>query len=171
MSTLGSDIYSGTAMFGKFVAVLGAVGTSLMALILMYIGISALRDKHTHQVTATISSFDNPCMMDIKTGFYTCYAHIAYYVAKDGQATKMEANNVQLIAKVPLKAGDQIILYYDPSNPADIKQELFPRKTGWWLIGSGLVIGGVGVGLAWLTFYSKGFAAITGGASILKAVF
>lgn len=171
MSSVGSDIYNGAAVFGKITTTLGAIGSLFVALVLIFIGVSVLRDKKTAQTLATIISPNPICQYDMKTKGYLCSANVSYTAIQGGVSTEFQAHNIEIFSQTGLNVGDKITLYYDPENPTDVGQELIPRRGGWALIGTGVLVGGIGVGIAWLAFNYKGFAAVAGATSIFKSIF
>lgn len=169
-SGLGSKIYSGVAMYGRFRAVMGAIIGVIIALIIIIIGVSQPRDPHTEIMPMTITSV-SPCSKQITSSrdssstSYQCSISVSFPAA-DGSS--IDVQSIAVSMPTPPISGDIILLRYDPVDPTSVVQEISPRALGWSLIGGGVLLGGFTVGLAVLAFKSKGFAAIEGAAGLLS---
>jgi len=154
--------------------VVGAVFGVVIMLVMIIIGVAALRDKHTASATMRVVSVAScgPAPPadgrgDAAAG-YTCAVNVSF-VAADGK-TYNPPRAVTVAAPAPLAVGSAVSLRYDPGNPNDVVQEAPPKMTGWILIGGGVALGALTAGIAALTFKSKGFAEFEGAAGLLGAL-
>lgn len=162
----GSKVYSGAAAFGRVYATIGAIIGVIIALILIFLGISKLHDPHTQSVTATVTLASN-CAAAAGAGApVTCTVSATYTVGARAYAV----TGLRVTRATPPTQGSSITLWYDPANPQDAVYENFPRSLGWGLIGFGVLLGGITTGIAVLTYKSKGFAAGYGAVEGLSMV-
>jgi hypothetical protein len=160
-SSFGKTAETGLAMGGRIYSVMGAVVGIIIMLIMVIIGFTKLRDKHTASAPMTVTSV-TACSQRTtsdgqgnSTSDYVCGVAVSFTI---GGKTYASPQPINVSSPVPLVAGNVITLRYDPSNPTDITQEASPRTTGWMLIGGGVALGALSVGIAVLTFKSKGLA-------------
>jgi hypothetical protein len=171
-TSLGSEVYSGVAVYGRFRAVVGAVIGVIIALLLIIIGFSKLRDKHTASASMTVTAV-RACVAPPAGGgqgtatMYACTVDVSFSTP-DGKA--FHAAGVKVTVPAQVIQGDVLVLRYDPANPSDVVQEVSPRTAGWAMIGGGALVGVTAVGIAVLSFKSKGFAAIEGTAGLIGDV-
>lgn len=171
---IGSGIYSGVALYGRFQAVLGVVIGVIISIILISYGISRLHDPHTSdaQMNITEVSACNQQMISGNKGNtyaqYSCNISVSF-IASNGN--KYNVSNINVNSSVPLKVGMSIYLRYDPSNPSSVVQEISPRTLGWGLIAGGILVSAIAIGIAVLSFKYKGFAAVEGTASLASSIF
>jgi hypothetical protein len=165
---VGSAIYSGVAMYGRFRAVIGAIMGTIIALVLIIIGVVRLKDRRT--ATATMTVVSASCAKRVQSDKrgdtytdYVCIATVSYRASNGGQYV---VSNVNIAAPSPLVPDALITLRYDPANPADVIQDSTPRALGWGLIAGGILVGAISVGVAVMTFKSKEFAAVSGAVGI-----
>ena len=154
--SLGSDIYKGSAVFGRVYATIGAVIGIIIAIILIFMGMKKLRDPHTATVTATATKVSecSKSAQQNQAPTYSCEIVATYTVGN-----KQYVESVSVSRATPVAQGSTITLRYNPQNPASVVYEMAPKVEGRALIGVGLLIGGITTGIAVLTFKSKGFAA------------
>ena len=157
---------------GRFYSVIGAVVGVIIMIIMIIMGFMKLRDKHTASAPMTVEKVDS-CTQHLPDGqgnfttIYVCSIMVSFVV--NGK-TYSSSSPLKVKVPAPLKPGDTITLRYDPNNPADITQEgSSPKTMGWMLIGGGVAFGALSVGIAVLTFKSKGFAEFEGAAGLLSA--
>jgi hypothetical protein len=168
--TIGDDVYTGVAVYGRIRAVLGAVVGIVIMLTLIVIGTVRLRDPHTATAMMEITAATCYSVKNAQghpTG-YSCDISVRF-LAADGRW--YVAPHVGAASAAPLSVGKTIALRYDPAHPASVVQETMPRALGWALIGGGLLVGGGMTALAVLSFKSKGFAALEGAAGIAGMAF
>jgi hypothetical protein len=156
----GGSYESSSASFGRVYSVFGAIVGTIIAIILVCIGISRLRDPHTFTATATVVAVTS-CQANTQNPqngaptSYSCVVSAVYTVGGGIHAVK----GLAVARSSPLQVGSTFTIRYDPSTPSDAVYELSPRGLGWGLIGFGLLIGGVAVGIAVEAHKSEGFAA------------
>lgn len=172
-SSFGKTAATGLAVGGRVYSVIGAVVGVIIMVIMIIIGFTKLRDKHTESAPMTVTDV-TACATNSSTDSqgntttnYVCSVSVSF-VAANGK-TYSSPQPISVTASVPVVKGSQITLRYDPNNPTDITQEASPRTTGWMLIGGGVALGALSVGVAVLTFKSKGFAEFEGAAGLLSA--
>ncbi len=169
---LGADIYTGVATYGRFRAVVGAALAVIIALTIIIIGVMALRDKHTASAAMTVTAVSSCQAEPVQTdgnGQYTTYRCIIG-VSFPYQGATVIASGIQYRSGAPPAVGDKVTLRFNPKKPNDVIQEIPPRLLAGGLIAGGLLLGGVSVGLAVLTFRSKGFAAMEGTIGIAESL-
>lgn len=168
--TLGQEIYSGVAVYGRIRAVLGAVVGVIIMLTLIVIGTTRLRDPHTATAMMAVTAATCYPVKDAhgNPAGYSCDVSVRF-LAADGRW--YVAPHVTVASPTPLSPGKTVALRYDPANPASVVQEVSPRALGWALIGGGLLVGGGMTALAVLSFKSKGFAALEGTAGLANMAF
>ena len=156
------------AIGGRVYATIGAVIGSLIALVLILIGVHELRDKHTASAPMTVVSVAQTTPITVSvtsngttqtTTKYASSVHVTF-TAADGKKYTAVAS---VTMPAPVTVGEVITLRYIPADPANsVKQEPSPRALGWGLIVGGVVLAAVTVGAAVLTFKSRTFAQIEG---------
>jgi hypothetical protein len=170
--SIGSDIYTGVATYGRFQAVMGAIIGTIIALILIFVGIVKMRDLHTFAAMMTVGAVNNCSQQTQKTNNQTTITYICSvnvtFIAADGKT--YSAKNVTVSAPNPVSMGDSLPLRYNPNNPSDVVQEISPKLLGFGLIGFGLTMGVLSIGMAVLTFKSKGFAAVEGTLGVAESL-
>lgn len=170
---IGSGIYSGVAMYGRFQAIIGVIFGVIISLILISVGVSKLRDPHTSVAQMTVTSVDG-CSQNTnitKKGTIItnlCTVSVAF---NSSNGKRYTVQNVEVSWPTPLKVGMLINLRYDPANPTSVVQEMSPHALGWGLIGGGVFLSAIVIGIAILSFKSKGFAAVEGTASLANSFF
>lgn len=165
---LSREIYSGVATYGRFQAATGAIIGVIIAIVLVIIGASRLRDTHTATARMTVTAATCnplPTQPNGQSSGYACVVAVSF-TAADGR--QYAAPQVSVTSQTPLAVGMAVALRYDPANPADVVQELPPRALGWGLIGGGAIVAVGAVGAAVLAFKSKGFAAVEGTADLVR---
>lgn len=169
-ASFGKMAVNGLAIGGRFYSVMGAVVGVIIMLIMVIIGVSKLHDKRTASALMTVTKVTacNQQTVTDRNGNtsvnYLCSVLVKFTV---GGNVYTPPQSISVTAPAPLANGDAIKLRYDPNNPTDIVQEVNPRALGWGLIGGGVFFGALSVGVAVMTFKSKGFAAFEGAAGLL----
>lgn len=162
--SLGQEVYTGTATFGRVYATIGAVIGVIIALILIFAGVAKLRDPHTQAVVATVTKVAGCAPRKAaKTTEYACVVDATFVVAKKTYT----ATNLSITRPAPLRTGETVTLRFAPGDPGGAVYEMAPRTAGWALVGLGALIGGVTTGIALLTYKYKGFAAVEGAVSAI----
>jgi len=172
-ASFGKMAVNGLAIGGRFYSVMGAVVGVIIMLIMVIIGFSKLHDKRTASALMTVTKVTacNQQTVTDRNGNtsvnYLCSVLVKFTV---GGNVYTSPQSVSVTVPAPLANGDAIKLRYDPNNPTDIVQEVNPRALGWGLIGGGVFFGALTVGIAVMTFKSKGFAAFEGAAGLLGSI-
>ena len=154
--------YSGAATFGRIQTTIGAVVACVIALIMVVVGRAKLRDPNTSKATATITSVGSTAQSTLNgTTTYTSSVSISYTTAAGHTLT---AAGLTLTGRTKPVAGQTLTVYYNPTQPTDVKIESSPRAVGWGLIGGAFLVAAFGIGVAVLARKSKVFAAVDGAA-------
>lgn len=116
----GEKIYSGTATFGRVMAVFGVIMGTLAGLILIPLGIYFIihKTKLTSQTSGKIDTKSpNPCTPYAKdnTVLYNCLFHVNYTINGTQYSKLITVSD----SSRPYSDGDNITIYYDPKNPND----------------------------------------------------
>ena len=164
-----NDAVEGLAIIGRGQAIIGAIIGTIVALVLLAVGIGKLRDKHTAVVDGIVTKSN--CIThvgDTTNGHPTqnCVFDASYSVNNEQHVAQgLQSANQNAIIK-----GQKVPIRYDPKNPADSKYELPPIEVGVGLILGALLLATISIGWATITMRSKEAAAIGGGIGILDAV-
>lgn len=159
MSTsVGREIYEGTASFGRFYSLLGAIIISLISIPIFMLGIYIINHKK-HLSTATgiiqTSKCDTVLSEDGKSQSLSCGYTIKYTV------NDIEYISFAITNKI-YKDGDSITVYYDPLQPANIEIDPIPPVVGWVVIAIMLLL----IIAAWVNVYMtrkfKIYSTVTG---------
>jgi len=164
--SLGSEIYSDAASFGRVYAIIGAVVASLFALMCILGGIYIIYHKsHLKSVTGIVTS-DSLCTR-LDENSTSCSVNYTYTLkGKNYSGTSTSSTNY--------KKGDKIKIWYDPNHPGVHSEIDIPSKT----IGVVAIIMGIIIAIAaWVSVYltrKYKFAAaasgVSGGIDIIKHV-
>jgi len=164
--SLGEEIYSGTASFGRVMALISAVISTLIGIALIIGGIYILsykdKDKSIMAKIIDCPQPNNLCCdswIDNNGGRnYNCILQIEYTVA--GKQYKEVINPV---GSTQYSKGGVIKIRYDPSNPSQVKLgSPPPHWLGWVLIAIGVFIPIMAWIWVWLTRKYKVAAAAQG---------
>jgi uncharacterized membrane protein len=153
-------LYSGAAELGRIQSLVGAIGASVVGVILLIIGVMILRkkDNKTAKVGGLLRNI--MCYEDTVNGneesVTTCTGEYVYTVNGKKYVKSYSGNSGF--------DGQEVIVRYDPKNPADstINNSL-PNWSGWIFIGFAVIMVGGSWLWYWATMESKTFAAVTGG--------
>lgn len=170
--SLGSEIYSGSASFGRITAFIGAIFTSILAIVMIIIGIVILVKKnHKKSVIGTVKNcreLANKCCTQSGPhgDRFHCSLTISYEVDNHTYTTNIDTNSEKSYS-----IGSTITLYYDPDNPSHVSQkQSIPRWTGGVLIGIALFLVTSAWLWVWLTRKYKFAAASQGVGSGLSII-
>lgn len=164
--SLGSEIYSDAASFGRVYAIIGAVFASLFSLMFIIGGIYIIYHKsHLKSVTGTVTS-DSLCTQLDKNST-SCSVNYTYTI-KDKNYSGTSTSSTSY------KKGNKITVWYDPNHPGVHSEIDIPSKT----IGVVAIIMGILIAIAaWVGVYltrKYKFAAaasgVGGGIDIIKNV-
>jgi len=157
--SIGEQIYSGTATFGKIWAVASAIFGTIISIVMLIIGISVISHKsHLRSVPGQVME-DAECTTtdSQQQTFTTCRTKISYEVDGVTYTPTVDSGSFQYTA------GTEVTVWYSPSSPERPELNPFPKWVGWMLIIFAFLIC-IGVWIwVWVTRKSK-VAAAAGGA-------
>ena len=152
----GEEIYSGTATFGRIMAVVGVVISTIAALIMIPLGIYFIVHKtklvsttngtvHSVSCVAKIHHDDDDDDDDDDTIEYDCSLTVNYKVGNNSYSI-----NTNTTSTAQYKEGDTITVYYDPNNPSNAALDADNTHVIGIII---LVIGIIVPLVAWIWWY------------------
>jgi len=126
--SLSSEIYTGTADFGKTWSVIGAITSTFIGIILFVVGIVILVNKSTYKSVMGIAVSDSVCSWSNNNGnsIASCTTEVKYSVGIDYQ------QNIDT-GSSRYKAGDYVKVYYG-NNPNSPTGNPVSSLVGWVLI-------------------------------------
>lgn len=157
--SLGSEIYSDTASFGRISSIIGAIFATLISLIMIMVGILMIKskDRHSKKETANVTkvvcnpyqTIDNPPRTNYSCDFTLQTSNGVEQYHSDNERDYSNYKSLDI--------------YYDPNNPSDIELSKPPLKIiGFVLFGLGLfILIGSWIGV-WITQRYKAAAAASG---------
>ena len=154
---IGSNIYSGTASFGKDYTYIMTIITLIVCLIMLVTGIIFLFKKsvYTKQATFTITSDDGAPGMNGTTTY-------------KGTVTGCSGSTT-LTTLVLHTKGDNVNVYQNPANPCDIVEKPVPYKViSGILISLSVIIGTFSLINMFFVKKYKGVAAVEGAAGVFN---
>jgi hypothetical protein len=160
MSNIATSIYQGSASYGRFVAIIGAVIATLLSLFLIFFGIKFANsvDLYIKSTPATITG--KSCTPGEKNQQGSCLYTLSYF---DENGQKIE--NVTLTTSADMPLNSQMNISYNPANKTDIRLTSENTKgTGYMMIFIGILISGFAWGWVWITRKYE-FAASASGIS------
>ena len=168
--SLGNEIYSGAAGFGRIEAWISAIIGTIIAIIAIIFGIYIIIHKgHLKSVTGTVTKSSYGCTTTTDTSnnktttTTICSFNVSYTV--DAQTYNKTFSSTDTLSE-----GDNVIIWYDPKNPDKAEYNPAPTYVGWLIIGIALFVS-LGLWLwVWITNRSK-FAAAAGGVSAAVEMF
>ncbi len=118
----GEEIYSGTATFGRVMAVIGVVIGTIAGLIMVPLGIYLIihKSKLTSQTTGKVSGTQGtdkcspPRIENGDTIIYDCNFDVDFDVGKNHHSISAHTSSTR-----QYKGGDGITVYYNPGNPSN----------------------------------------------------
>lgn len=168
--SLGEEIYSGTASFGRFWALFGAITGTIVGIILIIIGIFILAHKDTlvkvQGIITTING-DNTksasCPMGLNNMF-SCSVTVSY--TYNGQSYNQQTIYTD---SESIYVGKQITVRIDPANPSvpNLSQDV-PKWLGGLLIGIAILMIASGWFWYWASRKWKMVAAAEGAGGLLN---
>lgn len=154
MSSIGSNVYSGLATYGRINSIISVVIMSIVCIIGICIGIYlATRDP-------TKTSKTSGTVVDINAKFY----HVKYTVDSKEHTLFVNGNNSSNYN------GKVIDVHYNPHNPNDARVGSSKRVIGLIIIGISITLFVISGLTTYFTMKSKTFAAIEGGADVAGQV-
>jgi hypothetical protein len=112
----GETIYTGTAKFGKIMALFALISAIILALVMIPLGIYFIvhKTKLTSNILGNVSISQCTSRVENNNIVYDCNITVDY---------KVEGKNYSLTATTSdsseYKKGDSITVYYNPSNPSN----------------------------------------------------
>lgn len=149
-STIGSELYKGTAAFGKIFSIISLVAGIIVGIVLIVVGSLMIRNSHIYEKTSVqgtvLGSGLNEVSVQYKVGDTECKASTANF------------------SGTTYTVGQTVDVYYKSKDPC--KDPLVGERPS-AAVGYGIIVGAIllmiisGV-YTWFVFKSRGVAAITG---------
>jgi hypothetical protein len=166
-TSVGEQVYSGMAEYGKIQAGISIVVTSVIAIIMLGIGIYLLRrkDTYTNQTTGKITKAACVTKSGNSTRQFDCNLTVEIIV----NSQTYTIDNLTIISGTEYIPGKTITVYYNPENPNEAALSKTSKWWGWGLIIVALLMIIFVVVNFWLTTKYKGYAAFQGASSVAGA--
>ena len=160
---IGSTLYSGTAEYGKLIAMVSAIILSIIGTILIIIGTVFLFTANTYSEDnhARVVS-DSICTTSYQDNKNTCDTIVTY---KKKQFKKTIETGYK-----KYKTGDTITVWYKKNTPEDVTISPPTKTVGIGLIIIAIILILTSWGWYWLTKKYKGAAAVGGATSIVNNI-
>ena len=165
-----NNAYSATSNFGKIKAIISAVVTTFIGIIMIIIGIYFIKKISilTSTATATITQLNGDyCIQN--NNIWTCNMNVSF---KDAIGKSYTINNIQSSSQNNYTSGETIRIYYEPDNPNNASLQSDNTHTiGYILIIIAIIIMSISWIMVWLSQHYKIFAAaegVSGIADVLK---
>lgn len=168
MSSLGTDIYKGTASYGRFIALVQFYILIVAAIIFFIVGLYLLFQKQTDLIdtTATITKADCSQYTDGKNITYNCMLTVSYMV-NDKEMT----GTINTISEIPYFTGRTINVTYNKFDITDVQLYKIRNKTiGMIFIAAAIVAAAIGYYVLYVTRTYEMAAAATGASSVISAL-
>ena len=163
------DIYSGVATYGKVRTLIGSIFGTIIAILLIVIGIYLIRAKNAYTIKTTgkITKATNTKKYNNNKYVYDVALVISYVVSNNTLESTLNIPN----SNIQYQEQQILNIQVNDANLKDIKLESTSTK----IIGIGLIIGAfVIILLSWITYYfvskHKSVAAITGSVSAFSDI-
>ena len=154
MSSIGSDVYSGLATYGRIRSIITLVITGVICIGLLIVGIVSVSKKPTR----TSSTDGKITIINPKSYTYTYNVDNKNYT---GVENTNSTNN---------SLGQGVKVYYNPNSPSESRIGMSNKNIGIILIIASFVIFGIAALITYFTIKSKTFAAIEGGAAVYSTL-
>jgi hypothetical protein len=158
----GDDVGSGLALIARIRGVIGAIALLVAVVLMIMVGIKAIRDKHTLAVQGTVAEV---ILVKQVGNQSSCTVRLIYEVN-----SKPYDHITTIFVPVPPKVDDKITVYVDPQNPDDLQLVEVSPRTGWALIGGAIVLSILFAINLYFLFTSKGYAEVVGGVEVVRSV-
>lgn len=146
-----NNVYSDTAEFGKYWAIIKAVGSFFAIICFLYLGSLLMKDNMSASTIGTAIASDTPdCYTD--NGIKRCRTNISYAV--DGIQYMSSLNSTY-------SGGDKVKIYYNPKDPTKITAYSY-YKIGVFLIILSLFLMLI-AGLQFYAIYTTKFGSAASG--------
>jgi hypothetical protein len=137
-SSLGEEIYSGAASFGRLWTLLGAVFGTVVGIILVIVGIYIMTHKDKREEVSAVINV-------VKCNDKDCVVNVSYNYK--GQQESVDINYTGTRVFYP---NQKITVYVNPDEPKDaLLEKPAPKWMGWIFIGAAVFI----VLMSWLWFW------------------
>jgi hypothetical protein len=168
----GGGFVSSMSSMGRAYTAIGAVIACLIALVLIVIGVFEIARARDTEATATVTKI----VSSPPAGGTAAVTHVVDATFTDAAGAAVALTNLSVVSADPkFGKGSTFEVYYNPSDPSGALAESVSSKTlGAGLVVGGVVLAGLGVGVAVLARKSTAFAAVegvAGTANILSRVF
>ena len=146
---------------------IGAVVSTILAIILIAIAIYLFTRKNNMTATTTATITNSVCnsTVNAKSSQINCQLSLSYTVGGQNYTTNLNTSGTNYVK------GQTIQVQYDPSNPHNVQIPSIGGKSLGIIL---LIIGVVILALSWGYFYlvrkNKSFAAVTGASDIVHTV-
>ena len=112
----GEAIYSGTASFGRVMAVVGVVFAMIAALVMIPLGIYFIvhKTKLTSHTSGKVNNSSCTARSENNSVVYDCTFQVSYTVGNKPYSISDTTSGSQ-----QYNGGDSVTVYYDPNNPAN----------------------------------------------------
>lgn len=162
---LRQEIVTGLSWYGRFQALLLFLIGSMFGIGFIILGYKESKNVHTEKIDAIVTDLDSPCI--VINNKFNCKLTVKYNVNNQDylKTLSVETNNSYI-------KGDKLTIYYNPSNPEDsLYLDMSPKSSEIILIIIGSILLLISIVVPILTWKSRGFATISGGASLLGTIF
>lgn len=157
--TVLEPAYQTTATIGRAYAIYSAIGGTLLLLIFLFVGIWLVRMHRDKTKSTTGTVLKSNC----DSSNNKCIVQIEYTVNNRKYTVNYESSSI-------VNTGQNVKVYYDPTNPNNFVAGSTNKALGWIFIGIAIV----GIILAWasliFTLFFKPVAAATGVGAIMGAI-
>jgi PDZ domain-containing secreted protein len=160
------DLYEGAAQWGRFTTGVDSFFSFIVAGFLFILSLYLLsqKGKITAQTSAKITTEEVDCFQKSKHGkvisSYNCGSVEVEYTI-DGKVYTQIVSITN--SEKELKFGDDVTIYYDPSNPNTIAvSKDNPQRTGWILLGISVLLVLSSLLHLWLVRRYKWVGAVSG---------
>jgi len=161
--SLGEDIYSGTASFGKLWAVIQAVFVTILGILMIILGIYIIMHRsNMKSITGNVLG-PSSCFNKISNGenYRMCTTKIEYEI--DGELYKKE---ISTGSSEFSKGKNNITIWYSPVKPDNPEYDPAPVWSGWVIILTSVLIILASWFWVWLTRKYEVVAAAKGASGI-----
>lgn len=160
------DAYSGLAKWGQLTSVGASIIITIFSIFLIFKGISVLRDNHPWlSISGRVESVRcNLITPQNGPAYNACQLTVSYKIANaDFTITGMHKSDL------PPQVGDDMKIYYNPSNPSDSSMDSPVSKgTAKLMIAGGVFLILISWFWTWIVFKNKFIAGAMGVRSLVR---
>ena len=147
MGDIANSIYKGSASYGRFMAILGAVIATILSLILIGMGIAHNKSVSNYSKDTSGTIVGKNCSSSAKENQGSC-TYTVFYTDENGN--KIE--NVTFSSQSDMSLQSQVLISYNPTNKTDIRLTKDNTKNiGYGMIFFGILISLFAWGWVWIT--------------------